>query len=87
LDQRKSPKLAPFSCSFSTNTPTLLLELNCGIAVSTFQAGKLIFISARNNEKLIQLPRSFAKAMEIAIDGSKIAIASKDEVILFRNSK
>lgn len=86
VDQNINPKLAPFSCKFSTNIPELLQELKCTIAISTYQAGKLIFISAKNKERLIQLPRSFEKAMGVAIEGSKMAIACKDEVILLQNS-
>ncbi len=81
-------KLPPFSCKFSPQVPQLLQQLNCSIAISTYQAGKVVFISAKNENDLIQLPRNFEKAMGIAEDTKKdkIAIACKDEVIIFRNS-
>ena len=80
--------LAPFSCKFTTQIPQLLQQLNCSIAISTYQAGKVVFISAKNEKSLIQIPRNFEKAMGIAEDtqNDKIAIACKDEVIVFRNS-
>jgi len=53
--------LSPFSCSYSPNVPELLQSLNCTIALSTYQAGKLVFLSAKNNDSLIQLPRTFNK--------------------------
>ena len=81
--------LQPFSCSYTPNVPDLLRGLNCTIALSTYQAGKLVFISAKNEESLIQLLRTFNKPMGIALDHAKdkLALASKDEVILFENSK
>ena len=80
--------LAPFSCQFSPQVPELLSKLNCTIAISTYQAGKLVFISSKDEDSLIQLPRNFNKAMGIAEDfeNQKLAVACKDEVILFKNS-
>jgi len=77
---------SPFSCNFTPNIPELLNQMNCTIAISTYQAGKVIFISAKNNEELIQLPRTFNKAMGIALQGDKMAVATKDEVIVLVNS-
>ena len=80
--------LTPFSCKYTSQLPELLHQLNCSIAISTYQAGKIIFISAKNQNNLIQLPRNFEKAMGIAQDTQKdkIAIACKDQVIVFKNS-
>lgn len=81
----------PFSCIFSPQIPELLNALNCSLAISTYQAGKVIFISPHEgNERLIQLPRTFNKPMGISFqedDYGKMAIACKDEVIIFRDSK
>ncbi|MEO1263738.1 MAG: TIGR03032 family protein [Bacteroidota bacterium] len=79
--------LAPFSCSYTPNVPELLTRLNCSLAVSTYQAGKVILLSPKNEDKLIQLPRTFNKAMGIALDGDKMAVACRDEVIVLKNSK
>lgn len=73
---------APFSCTFTPNVPELLRKLQCTLAISTYQAGKLIFISAINDEQLVQLPRQFDKAMGIAFDGTRLALATKNEVIV-----
>ena len=88
-ENKNSQALASFSCKFTPEIPQLLQQLNCSIAISTYQAGKVVFISAKNEKSLIQLPRNFEKAMGIAEDtqNDKIAIACKDEVIVFRNSK
>jgi len=86
--QSKTP-LAPFSCRYSPQVPELLMQLNCTIAVSTYQAGKLVFISAKDQHSLVQLPRHFEKVMGIAedVENDKLALACKDEVIVFANSK
>ena len=81
--------IAPFSCNYSAQVPELLLKLNCTIAISTYQAGKLIFLSPKDDSSLIQLPRTFEKPMGIAenAEKDKIALAAKDEIIVFANSK
>ena len=87
--QNNNPKsIPPFSCKYTPQFPQLLQHLNCSIAISTYQAGKVIFISAKDKETLIQLPRNFDKAMGIAENTKKdkLAIACKDEIIVFRNS-
>ena len=67
----------------------LLVKLNCSLAISTYQAGKVIFLSPKNEDQLIQLPRTFEKPMGIAIleELDKMAVACKNEVIVFANSK
>jgi len=89
-ERRINPKeLAPFSCSYTANVPELLMKLNCSLAISTYQAGKVIFLSPKNEDHLVQLPRTFEKPMGIALqdDHDKMAVACKDEVIVFANSK
>ncbi|MEM7551197.1 MAG: TIGR03032 family protein [Bacteroidota bacterium] len=77
--------LPPFSCTFSPNIPELLYDLKCSVSVSTYQAGKLVLISPKNREELIQLPRNFPRPMGIAVKGNKMAIASHDEVTVLTN--
>jgi len=81
--------LAPFSCQYTPQLPELLCRLGCTIAISTYQAGKLVFISAKDENSLIQLPRTFVKPMGIAEDtqSDKLALACKEEIIVFSNSK
>jgi len=77
---------APFSCTYSPNVPELLQQLQCTIALSTYQAGKVVLLSSVDGERLIQLPRSFRKPMGIALKGQQLAIATRDEVHLLTNS-
>jgi len=86
IDTRNS--LIPFSCQYTPQIPELLIKLNSSIAISTYQAGKLIFLSPKDEDTLIQLPRTFLKPMgfDEDIDRDRIAIACEDEIILFSNS-
>ncbi len=79
------PELPPFSCQASAGFSSLLWQLNCSLAVSTYQAGKVILISAADPERIVQLPRTFQRAMGIAVSGRKMAIATRDEVIVLAN--
>ena len=78
----------PFSLSYSPQFPELLNRLNSSLVLSTFQAGKLIFISPKDDNSLIQLPRNFDKPMGFSFDESfsRLALACKEEIIIFRSS-
>ena len=78
--------LPPFTSTYTPNVPELLYKLKCTIALSTYQACKVVFLSAASKDKLIQLPRTFDNAMGIARKNDKLAIACKNEVIVLRNS-
>ncbi|MCI5058760.1 MAG: TIGR03032 family protein [Flavobacteriales bacterium] len=82
-------KLAPFSCAYSPQIPEILMKLGCSIAISTYQAGKIVFISPKDEYSLVQLPRTFEKPMGIAIseETDQLALACKDEVVVFTNSE
>jgi len=89
INKENKTSLPPFSCNYTPEVPRLIKNLNCTIALSTYQAGKIVFISAKDENRLIQLPRNFDKAMGIAEDtnSDKLAVARRDEVIVFKNSK
>ncbi|QHT65830.1 TIGR03032 family protein [Rhodocytophaga rosea] len=76
----------PFSCTYTPQISELLWQLNCTLAISTYQAGKVILVSAAGPESLVQLPRNFEKAMGMAVEGSRLAIATKEEVIVLANA-
>lgn len=81
-----SNSLPPFSMQYSSNVPKLLMDLGCSIGLSTYQAGKVIIVSPKNDSQLIQLPRNFDKAMGIHLQNNKLLIATKDEVLVLTNS-
>lgn len=81
-------ELSPFTASYSPQVPELLNKLKCSIALTTYQAGKVVLISPHSdNEKLVTLPRSFQKPMGLEIQDDKMILSLKDEVITFQNSK
>lgn len=80
--------ITPFSSVYSNQLPELLINLQCTIAITTYQAGKLVMISPnKEKDRLITLPRTFEKPMGITVNGDSMAIATKDEVIVFGNSE
>jgi uncharacterized protein (TIGR03032 family) len=79
-------ELSPFSCVATPDFVCLLHELRASIVISTYQAGKVIFLSPKNDRDLIQFPRSFKKAMGIALSEQKLAIATQNEVVVYSNS-
>lgn len=76
----------PFSCTYSPNVAELLIQLNCSLALTTYQAGKLIFLSPDGDNAMRQLPRDFDKAMGLAIKGNRMALATKQEVVVLANA-
>jgi uncharacterized protein (TIGR03032 family) len=84
--QKSNQPLPPFSCSYTPNVPELLMQMHCTLAISTYQAGKVVFISPKNTEHLVQLPRTFKKAMGMGIDDDKMVLATMDEVLVLVNS-
>jgi len=75
-----------FECTHTPNLPELFNSLQITLAISTYQAGKIIFISAKDNDSFIQLPRNFHHAMAIGIDGNRLAVATRKEVIVLGNA-
>lgn len=78
--------LPPFSCTYSPNIPELLWQLRCTLVISTYQAGKVIFLSATSLDDLIQLPRSFQKPMGLAVSAARLAVATREEVVVLANA-
>lgn len=76
----------PFSYTYSPNIPELLLGLNCSVAISTYQTGKVVIFSAKDQNQLVQLPRTFMKPMGMAKKDHKWAIATNDAVIITANA-
>lgn len=82
-----NPNLPPFACSVSPDFAQILHRLGCTIAISTYQAGKVVFISLNEQGQLVQLPRTFPKAMGIAVHDQKMAIATKDDILVLTHSE
>ena len=76
----------PFTCTYTPNVAELLTQLNCSLAITTYQAGKLIFLSPDGLNAMRQLPRDFDKAMGLAINQNRMALATKEEVVVLANA-
>lgn len=77
----------PYASTFSPQLPQLLLQLRCSLAITTYQAGKLVLISPVDENRLTQLPRTFDKPMGFEVVGDKMVLATKDEVHILENSR
>jgi len=71
----------PFTCTYAPAIAELLAQLGCSLAISTYQAGKVLLISS-DGERLTQLPRTFDTPMGMAYDAPRLAVACKHEVTL-----
>ena len=76
---------APALRSVYTSTlPNILAQLNISLAVSTYQAGKVILV--RNDGGAINTHfRSFAKPMGLAADHSRLTVGGSNTVWYYRN--
>lgn len=70
----------------SLSLPTLLEEMQISLLVSTYQAGKLIALAARDGQ-LRQTFHNFDRPMGVALsdDLQSMAVAARDKVWLLRN--
>jgi len=76
-----------FQITYDNSVAKLLTEINAVLAISTYQAGKVIFISSHDEKTLNQTPVSFKKPMGIALLDNKMAVATLDEIQVYSNSK
>ena len=74
----------PLRSVHTSNLPEILAQLNISLAVSTYQAGKVILV--RNDGGTINTHfRNFAKPMGIAADISRLTIGGTNTVWYYRN--
>lgn len=76
----------PFSYTYSQNVPEILAGLNCSLALSTYQTGKVVIFSAKDQDALIQLPRNFSRPMGMALNNNTLALALRSEIMILSNS-
>lgn len=76
----------PFTCTHSPNLPELLSELKVSLALTTYQAGKVIFLSPTPEDGLVQLLRSFPSPMGLGLHQDRLALATKDQLLVFANN-
>jgi len=79
--------LVPFACSYDPQFAQLLSNLKISLAISTYQAQKVIILSPTEEDKLTQLPRNFLTAMGMTHDGNRFAVATKNTNEVLVNTK
>ena len=78
----------PFACTYTPSLADLLATLDCTLAISSCQAGKVMLLSPHpGGGGLFQFPRSFLQPMGIAVSGDRLAIATRDQVKLLGNAR
>ncbi|MBN2893436.1 MAG: TIGR03032 family protein [Bacteroidales bacterium] len=76
----------PFECEYPPQFAELLHNLNISLAISTYQAGKVVLLSPTDKDKLIQLPRTFENAMGMATKDDQLAISTQSKVEILKSS-
>ncbi|MCP5096049.1 MAG: TIGR03032 family protein [Chloroflexi bacterium] len=83
-DQSNSAPPNPLKSVYTSNLPKILDQFNISLAVSTYQAGKVILV--RNDGGQINTHfRNFAKPMGIAADHSRLTVGGTNTVWYYRN--
>ena len=78
---------APFACTFHPRTAELLWDLQCSLVISTYQAGKVIFLSPKPaGAGIYELPRTFDKPMGLAVADARLAVATRNRVVVLANA-
>ena len=78
------PTESHFDSTHTPDLPPLLAELGITLAVTTYQAGKVILISS-DGQGLQHLPRTFDTPMGMAVKENQMALALKDRIVLLAN--
>lgn len=84
-EESTEDKKAKFNISYPQEIAQILQEEHINLVLSTYQAGKLIFIGPSSPTQLTQTPVSFKKPMGIASGKNILGIASLDRVEVFTN--
>ncbi|MFQ3215299.1 MAG: hypothetical protein ACJAT1_001012 [Marivirga sp.] len=73
---------------YSSNFPKILQNTGGSLVYSTYQAGKLIFISSLNGTNIAKYAKNFKRPMGLAYDSEhkKLAVASKSAVDIFSST-
>src|SRR5262249_53510274 len=79
LPMAEAPDAAPLRSVHSTTFPELLQQLGISVAVTTYQAGKLVLLRA-DQGKLNTHFRGFRRPMGLAVTRGRLAVGTATEV-------
>lgn len=80
-----SPGYREVNFEYSRNFPGILDHLGLSLAVSTYQAGKVVVLSAPGGQLSVSLLH-FDRAMGVAVGRDRIAVATRRELWLLKNA-
>lgn len=75
-----------FACVPDAGFVALLQRLGCTLAISTIKADRLILLGVDANGTLTQLPRQLPAPMGLAWDGQRLAVATRNGVLVYGNA-
>ena len=71
---------------YSKSFVKLLHELNLTLVFSTYQAGRLVFISSPSGDAIYKYAKNFKRPMGISVLDNKLAVASRNYVEIYSRS-
>ena len=75
---------APLTSVYTTNLPAILDHFGISLAVSTYQAGKVILVRSDGGGINTHF-RDFNKPMGLAVDGQRLTVGGQNTVWYYRN--
>jgi len=79
------PDIKPFFY-YSKDFVKLLYDLNITIVFSTYQAGKLIFVSSPTGQAIFKYAKNFKRPMGISVWENNLAVASRNYIEIYSRS-
>jgi uncharacterized protein (TIGR03032 family) len=70
--------------SYTDSFPKILRDVKGSIAVTTYQNGKLLFLSSKDGRNVRLYGKNFKRPMGISIEGDKMAIATRARVFVYK---
>jgi len=86
MDKLHPSTMPPFAYTTSPEFPELLDQLNISLVISTYQAGKLLFISS-DGQQVKLLPRNMDQPMGLAFKGNQLAVACMHDTFVLAHDK
>ncbi len=84
-DQTDSNEGELITCTADQGFAEWLSQAKGSLAITTYQAGKLVFVSW-DGKQISILPRQFEKPMGCAVDGNRMALATRYQLWIMHNS-
>ena len=72
-------------CDVAGDFPNWLANTNGSLAITTYQAGKVVMVGWDGRQVTV-LPRDFDRPMGLAVDGPRLALATRHQVLLLANA-